>query len=74
MNLKVYNYLQQYIQKKYPLYCEAITNKDFMSFVNAIASSPLFNKYSVDVIKSGSKNDVVDRLVDQYARIMVYDV
>lgn len=74
MNLKISNYLHHYIQEKYPMYYEAITKKDFMSFVNAIASNPLFNKYSVDTIESGAKNDIIDKLVDQYARIQVYDV
>lgn len=69
MNLEISKYLNEYIQKKFPMYYEVINKAEFMSFVNSIASNSLFKGQGKDVVLAGNMDSVIDELVDKYAQL-----
>lgn len=69
MNLEISKYLHQYLKVNFSTYCEHLNKKDFMSFVNAIASNPLLNKISVDEVKNGYTDKTINQLVEKYAQL-----
>lgn len=69
MNLEISKYLHQYLKVNFSTYCEHLNKKDFMSFVNAIASTSVLNKFKIDDIKNGLADKTINQLVEKYAQL-----
>ena len=74
MNLEIYKYLNEYIKNKFPMYYRAVKKNEYMSFVNSIASNPVFKKYGVTAVRNGETDEIIDKLVSGYAQIKLTNI
>lgn len=78
MRIEMLEYLTDYIKENYPMYYKESEQVLFMSFVNKIASDFSFkerigNRPIKSVLESGELNNIIDDLVEKYAKVLYGD-
>ena len=70
------SYISEYIKTKFPMYFDAMNNNNasFMGLVNSIQFIPEIKSITLEELKDGSKDDIIDRYVVQYVKNNMTDV
>lgn len=70
------SYISEYIKTKFPMYFDAMNNNNasFMGLVNSIHFIPEIKSITLEELKDGSKDDIIDRYVVQYVKNNMTDV